>query len=445
MNDVAAAAPSLHAGLLHHAAGQWAAARSEFEAVAAITPDSVETWDLVAAAARNEGDSAGAVRALRKSLILSPDRPDTWRFLGDAYYDQGKYSHAWVCYTETLMRNPNDAEARIHAGNTAWGQGRVGMAATQWALATNSTHAGCAKYNLSRVHEINGDWPEAWRVREHRWQCAAYRAKYKRPIVDAVPQWTGEQIFGPLLVWSEEGAGDMIQNMRFVTALQDRVPLLICEVPKGLVSLCSQSFPGVQFITRDTQWGGPAPTHHLPSASLLYHNRQTTQLPAPTSYLVKPEPALPKSGRLRIGICWAGSDQHPRDRERSMTAKQLLGCLPSCAEWVSLQVGETADHWMSCEVRAPIAVLPPDADYLTTAGFMACCDVVVSVDTSCAHLAGALGCRVLTLLPHFPDPRWMLERTDTPLYSTMSLVRQEAAGEWGAVVAKVRLELESLC
>lgn len=428
---------TLTAGMLLEAEGQHDAAYAVFREVAERTNDP-NAWSLTAANAERRGHWQDAVDALTALLALDMCHVDAWRRLGDAYVGADALRSASFCYEKALNINPEHPDALVHNGNAKWNQGLVESAAHWYALALKTTAKPCAEYNLARVHEIRGDWTTARMLRESRWDCPAYAERYGRKGLTGVPRWHGHTAIPSLLVWCEEGVGDFLQGMRYLPVIAPRVERLIVEVPPSLLRLCRLSFPQYEFTER----GQPQPivSAHLPSASLAY---VANGVECGVPYLQKPGGVQPNTNL--VGLCWAGSPKYPRDRERSMPCRQLLNVLPDGAHWASLQVGPRADDWRTTGHRPPTAMLSLTADYLATASLITACSAIVTVDTSVAHLAGALGVRTVVLLPSFPDPRWLMGVGTTSLYSSMTLVRQQKEGDWSTAVNEAKAILEAQC
>ena len=213
------------------------------------------------------------------------------------------------------------------------------------------------------------------------------------------------------------------------------------------------SIPGVAQVSRD---GEPLPAYdaHLPLLSLPRVFGTTAQsIPAAIPYIGVPEAKraaaratfMPHGTKRRIGLCWAGNPAHGNDRHRSIPLAMLasLLALPGIA-WFSLQQGDPAAQIAAARGAENIVPLPEGTPLVDTAALLAELDLIITVDTSIAHLAGALSCPAWVLLPFAPDWRWQLVREDSPWYPTLRLFRQSRPGDWPSVIARVRTELEAL-
>jgi ADP-heptose:LPS heptosyltransferase len=193
---------------------------------------------------------------------------------------------------------------------------------------------------------------------------------------------------------------------------------------------------------------------HCPLTSLpLAFGTRLDTIPAKTSYLPAPpadrvtawQKRLGAHDRLRVGLVWSGNPQHPRDRARSMPLRTMAGILDADATFVSLQKEPRAEDRPTLQERTDIVVLTDHlTDFVETAALVCCLDLVISVDTSVAHLSAALGRPTWILLPHTPDYRWLLDRQDSPWYPTMRLFRQDETRDYAKVIAGVHMELMAM-
>ena len=278
-------------------------------------------------------------------------------------------------------------------------------------------------------------------------RLSARRRRPPRGVTDRV--WRGQDLEGQsILLYREQGLGDAIQFARYAPLLARRGAEVLLSSPPVLVGLLRR-LPAVAGVVSSDE---PCPRTDWACSLLDVPGILKTDLesiPGDCPYLParpRPRPLLPPTTQFRIGIVWAGSPRHERDRERSCRLDEFapLFELPG-TEFVSFQVGPRARDlrescWRALVREAPEEVAPFEA----TADALAEVDLVITVDTAMAHLAGALGRPVWTLLAFAPDWRWMLGRADTPWYPTMRLFRQPAPNDWAGVFREVRRELTAL-
>jgi hypothetical protein len=293
-----------------------------------------------------------------------------------------------------------------------------------------------------------GDYEEGWELYEWRWKD--WGRDFVRPFPQ--PLWLGDApIAGKtLLIHPEQGLGDFIQCCRYIPMVEAMGAKVLVEVTAPLVPLIS-TLKGSFSVVRS---GQPLPhfDFHCPIMSLPLAFRTTVEtIPANVPYLFA-DPArkalwqqrLGPRTRMRVGLAWSGNPSHKNDLNRSMPFRAL-------APWLALAVDF---HVLQKDIRpedaAALAQFPNVqvhsaelGDFADTAALADEMDLVISVDTSVAHLAGALGRPLWVLLPFNPDYRWFLDRSDSPWYPSATLFRQPALGDWDSVVAAVEAQLHN--
>ena len=353
-----------------------------------------------------------AVQAQRKALQLAPEHLSALNNLGKALAARNQVSESIVCLRQALRLAPD-------------------LAAAHWNLA------------LSLL--VGGWLPEGWEEFEWRLQINAHLD----PNLD-VPKWQGERVpRQTVLLCAEQGIGDCLQFLRFAPLVKARVGRVVVSCPASLVNLV-KSAEGVDEAVPDS---GPTPRCDsyamLLSLPRIFGTSFDT-LPATVPYLharfnsrQSQVPSKDPEGR-RIGLVWAGNPSHPNDANRSapLAALAPLLALPG-NQFFSLQVGPRAADLSQLKGAVPITDWSPNlGDFSDTAAALATLDLLITVDTSVAHLAGALGRPVWMLLAFAPDWRWLLQREDSPWYPTLRLFRQPAPGDWQSVVAKLAAALQ---
>ena len=264
------------------------------------------------------------------------------------------------------------------------------------------------------------------------------------------PLWLGEYPLArkTILVHAEQGLGDTIQFARYVPQLARTGAKVVLEVPKELVALLSRLEGVASVVARGDAL--PAYDVHCPAGSLpLALRTDVATIPANVPYLAADEARMAKwrerIGVLpspRIAVAWSGSADHANDRNRSITLERLAPIFAGTGSIISIQRElRSGDADALARLGNVTHVGDALADFDDTAAVMALADLVISVDTSVVHLAGAMGRPVWVLLPFQPDWRWLLGREDSPWYPTVRLFRQPRPGDWDSVIARVRDEL----
>ncbi len=477
------AAAWMNLGCLLRDEAQDIMAQASLERAVALRPDMVAGWLNLALLKRDQGKPAEAEQYLRRALEIDPANVNT--LLGWSQFRLAEHdvAGAWEWLAKALEHEPANAEvvnmkgillhtgerfaeavdafleaerlgclsASSNRGNSLMDLGRLdeSLAAHRLAVQRDPESAGSA-YNLALTELRLGLWKDGWPRYEARLR---FREVVHNPLIFKLPRWQGEPLEGrTVLLHAEQGLGDVIQFCRYaplVVARGGRALLQVheaavrlveslavvrsgeaCAAPLGLeppafdLECPLMSLPAVFGTTVDTvPWSGP----YLAADLALAAEKR----------------ALFSAPGLRIGIAWAGNPKYKADHRRSMQLATLLPLLRAFdANWISLQKGEAADQLGAL----PRDVLihdgsSHDADLAETAALMDSLDLVVTTDTSIAHLAGALGKPVWILLPHLADWRWMQRIETTPWYPTARLFRQPAAGDWPAVLVRVADEL----
>jgi len=300
-----------------------------------------------------------------------------------------------------------------------------------------------AHHNAALARLTLGDYRRGFEQYEWRWQRSgmpARRRSFGKPL------WLGEYPLARkrILIAAEQGLGDCIQFARYVPLLARAGATVVLEAPPPLCSL----FARLEGVTAVAARGDALPDFdvYCPAGSLPRALRtDVSSIPADVPYLRASEAHIAKwrerIDRLpqpRIAVAWAGSADHVNDRNRSLQLRQMAPLFALNASFVSIQRDlRAADAGELTRQPALMHVGDALADFDDTAAVVTLADLVITVDTSVAHLAGALGRPTCVLVPFWPDWRWMLERSDTPWYPTMRLCRQPKASDWESVIAQV--------
>jgi tetratricopeptide (TPR) repeat protein len=311
-----------------------------------------------------------------------------------------------------------------------------------------------AEWNLSFIHLLTGDFETGWAEREVRWTAHMRPATYPNC---AQPMWRGEDGIADktMLVFADEGFGDTIQYARYVPMLAARGARVILAVQDALQPLLSGLDGAAQCVPRS----GPLPAFdmHCSICSLPHaFGTRPDSIPAPRSYLPAASQArmqtwearlrerLGDDRKPRIGLTWAGNPLQANDHNRSAPLRTVLRLLDTGHQFISLQKAPGAEDQTLLEQTGIVDLTAHLGDFTETAALASCLDLVISVDTSVAHLCGALGRPTWVLLSYVPDHRWLLDRDDSPWYPTARLFRQGAARDWTEVIENVRRELAQL-
>ncbi|MDD5298535.1 MAG: tetratricopeptide repeat protein [Rhodocyclaceae bacterium] len=392
----------------------------------------------------------------RRALALRPDFPEALGNLGDLLRVLTRYTEAEAAFHQALRLRPDYCDAHSNLGVMLNDVRRLdeSEACFRRVLALEPGHVS-ARWNLATLELTLGRFAEGWAGYEIRFDPGCKDQCIPRPTLP-FPPWEGQSLAGKtLLVWPEQGFGDEIQFCRYVPLLKARGAAHVTLVCKPALKplLGTLAGPDSLITTQD-----PVPTHDywVPLMSLPLRLSTTPEnLPADLPYLrALPERMcewqrrLPAIGR-RVGLAWKGSSIHKNDANRSLPALSTLAPLWSVPDvrFVSLQKGNGEDEACNPPPGQPLLHLGSDIrDFGDSAAIIAQLDLLITVDTALAHVAGALGKPCWVLLPFLgSDWRWMRERRDSPWYpGAIRLFRQTAPGDWQGVLRDVVAELGSL-
>jgi Flp pilus assembly protein TadD len=382
-----------------------------------------------------------AVLALRNAVAAAPSHAEAHLNLGNALADLDDTAAAEAHMRRAIALQPDLAEAHASLGFLLTGRGDLpaAVAACQRAIDLQPDFA-VAQWNQGIAYLLAGRMTEGWA--KYEWRKRRFPAAFDAP---PGPEWDGSPLSGrTLLVLAEQGFGDTIQLCRYLPPLVVAGAQIVLECAPQLMGLL-RCLPGAALIPPRARrpaydvWADQMSLPRLCDTTLA-------TIPSAGGYL-RADPArmavwarrLPDG--LRVGLVWAGNPAHSNDRRRSVPVGALAPLLAAApGAFVSLQVGPRAaeaGHFGLAD-NAPALT-----DFAETAALVAGLDLVITVDTAVAHLAGALGIPAWVMLPHAPDWRWLLHRTDSPWYRSLRLFRQDRPGDWPGVIARVATALQA--
>ena len=386
-----------------------------------------------------------ALASCDRALALRPDHAEAHSNRGNALHALGSLEDALASYDRALALRPDYAEALTNRGVTLHQLRRFGEERSCYERAlTLEPDFAEAHSNEGWCCLLNGDLERGWEKQEWRWQTRQLEHS-KRNFTQ--PQWAGSRdIAGKtILLHAEQGLGDTIQFCRYAPLVTEYGARAVLEVQPPLSGLMNTLSSAVRVVPRGELL--PAFDMHCPLLSLpLAFGTKLGTIPAAVPYLrAVPETMKTWDARLgphyrpRIGLAWSGNPTHKNDRNRSILLKSLLPILDGIdATVVSLQRDvRDADAALLQERRDVLHFGQELKNFTDTAALVSNLDLIVSVDTAVAHLAGALAKPVWVLLPHIPDWRWLLDRDDSPWYPTARLFRQDETHAWDGVVARL--------
>jgi tetratricopeptide (TPR) repeat protein len=411
-----------------------------------LRPDSAEALANFGLALQRTGNHEHALLAYDHAIAIDPKRPNPWINRASSLVELDRYEEAVANCDRAIVLAPDNASAHYNRANALYELARNEPALAGYARAI-AINPNDPRFHFNegitrlRVGDFRGGWPK-------------YEWRWRRPETPqrnfTQPQWDGEAPLAGrgILLHAEQGFGDTIQFARYVPMVAALSGDVVLEVQPPLLDL----FAGLPGAARVVAAGTALPPFDLqcPLLSLpLAFGTELATVPAPGAYLIAP-PArvatwsvhMPPAPGPRVALCWSGSLQHKSDRHRSVAAEKLAPILSvPGVQLVSVQKDVRDSDRAFLAATSMLNFGQHMRDFADTAAILAMCDLVITVDTSIAHLAGALGRPTWVLLQHAPDFRWLMRREDSPWYPSVRLFRQAGLGDWDGVISRVTREL----
>jgi tetratricopeptide (TPR) repeat protein len=435
----------LAVAIQHHQQGRVVHAAAIYRMILDEQPDNAIARQYVGVIAHQSGDHSEAIRLIEQAILVQPGIPDFHNNLGLVFQAQGDFPRAFDCYRHAIELDPSYVEAYSNLGLALQADRRDPEAIPYFeqAILLQPDFAQ-AHWNLSISLLVTGNFERGWS--EYEWRLKTHElAGTERRFVQ--PFWQGERLDGKtILLHAEQGFGDSIQFIRYVPLIAQRGGRVVVECRPGLKKL----FETVRGIAQVIDRGEPLPAFDVHCAQLSLPSRfnaSNGNIPADTPYFYL-EPSLsarwrarmPDSGgKAKIGLAWAGNPDHSNDRHRSISPDHF-SALAATGGAVFFSLQKSAGASRAPPVPPPVSLCDLTEqvdDFADMAALISNLDLVICVDTSVAHLAGALGKPVWVLLPYASDWRWQLGREDSPWYPSMRLFRQRQRGDWDDVLRRI--------
>ena len=437
-------------GTVLQALGQLEPALAAYEQALRYMPQRVASLNNRGLVLQALGQPDAALQSYAHAIAAQPDDVAAHNNRGLLLHQLGRLPEALASFDEALRLQPGYAQGHSNRGVVLQDLKRApeALASYERALALEP-HDIETQWNQALTLLMMGDYAQGWPLYETRWQRRSFtspRRHFTQPL------WLGDApIAGKtILLHAEQGLGDTLQFCRFASQVKALGARVVLEVPQVLCGLLSR-LQGVDAVVAS---GEPLPAFdvHCPLMSLPFALKtQLDTVPHPGGYLTPhPHALAPWASRLasvqrpRVGLVWRGSAQHRHDGLRSLPLQQLLDCLPEGPHYVSLQQALSDTETACLQASGVQAWGHALHTFEDTAALCAQLDGVVSVDTSVVHLAGALGVRTWLLLAEVSDWRWLLNREDSPWYSSMQLLRCPPGRGWTPVLQQLAATLRAL-
>lgn len=395
-----------------------------------------------------------AIRTLKHAIEIQPDFLPAYNNLAAALINNNQFTEAETCLRQAIEVKPEFYETYRRLGVVLKKMRRFKEAELAYLTSVDladSTHRASVLHSLGILYLLCGQFAKGWPNYEFR-RITFQRHIYSPPL-GTIPYWHGESLSGKsLLLFFEQGLGDTIQFIRYLPQIWKMAAKVTVIVQSDLRQLLSYSLKTELYDEKNLPNGHYDFACSLHSLPMIFKTSKAT-IPHQVPYLSSRKSIASKwsnslaelsgSHRFRIGVVWAGNPHHENDCNRSIpfAAFQQLFAMQQI-DWISLQVGNRATDLP--ESSNVISLFPALTDFQETAGVIENLDLVITVDSSVAHLAGSMGKPTWTLLPFDCDWRWQTAGDSSPWYPSMRLFRQSEPGNWQAVLSKVRLSLKNI-
>lgn len=448
-------------GLALRKKGDLADAVAAYTKAVEIDPDYAEALSNLGMALIGQGKLAEAGEKLHKVVSLAPNSAKFRNNLGVLFNRLGRFEEAVAASEKAIALSENYLEAYNNLGTALMELGRFSEAKSAFEAAI-SINSECAEphHNLSLILLLTGQFKRGWQEYEWRWRHEGFSTPL-RPF--AQPWWDGSiDGVGKLLLWDEQGIGDEVLFSGLIRHISSIGIDLVVECDNRLASLLRRTYPDTTIVERSDRPSDvlkdAAITHQIPMFSIPH----VLGLPLDGTSFPNPHILVEKNCRdrlrkqykadnnpLLVGISWKSGNSQEGEK-RSIDLEKWGPILKTAnVRFVNLQYGECSDQLQAAFDRFGVEIfddetVDPLSDLESFCGQVAAMDLVISVDNSTVHFAGALGAQVWTMLPTVPDWRWGVEGDSSSWYPTMKLFRQEERGNWGSVISSVAEKLGSL-
>jgi len=441
-----------------HQSGNVQQAMQAYRQVLDQVPKNANAWCYLGIALHDQRRYQEAVAAYEKAIAIQPNFPIAWNNMGNSLRYALRPADAEKAFQKALVQNPNYVNAYKNRGTFHAWSGNLELALQSYSKAMKlSPDEPETHRNIGVISLLKGDFENGWNEYRWRWRCPE-AAKYAY----SQPKWQGQDLQGKtILLYAEQGLGDTLQFIRFAKVLHDQGAKTIVHAQPALMAIFgfaeNKLALGIdRYVPNSLPIDFPFDYHcSLLDVADVLHTIVDT-IPMPQAYL-KASPSLthywsswlnqlPKSKR-KVGLVWQGNKDHQADifRSFSLSTYEPLSNLDDI-QFISLQQGYGADQAPLWKGSRPLITLPDGTDqsggaFMDTAAILSQIDLLITSDTSIAHLAGALGRPAWVLLNKMPDWRWLLDRDDSPWYDSVRLFRQSTQSDWAEVIQQVKAAL----
>jgi Tfp pilus assembly protein PilF len=430
---------------------QFAEALPYYDQALALKPDYAEACSNRGIALQRLARYQDALAGFQQAIALKPDYANAYNNCGLALKDLKRYPEEPACYEKAIALKPDFAEAHNNLGNALQNLKRYPEALQHYeqALALNPGYVSAA-WNKALLKLLAGHFEEGYRLYEWRWR----KPDFDVPLLGNRPRWQPGQQVERLLIWAEQGVGDHIFFGGLLPEARQFARQLIALVDARLLPLFRRAMPQISFFPSNQTLAEHQFDAHLPMGSLpgYLRNSLTDFTPNRRCYLsadplraAELRQQLADPEECLVGITWKSKNPQSGD-QRTLDLNAFAGLYVPGLKFLNLQYGDVDAEIADFKTQTGIEVLQcPMVDNMQDldglAALISACDLVVSIDNTTVHLAGALGKACWVLLPCLPDWRWLLDRSDSPWYPSLRLYRQQSQTDWHDVLLQVKADL----
>ncbi|WP_031482108.1 tetratricopeptide repeat protein [Maridesulfovibrio frigidus] len=427
---------SFEEAVRNHSAGKYEEALNFYAMALSYAPDESVILSNIGVLLRSQGKFKASEECYRRALAIDPESPGCWTNLGNVLRRLGKLKEAAYCHRKAFKIDKEFIDAYYNLALVLQDMGKLDESIKNFDFCLKAK-PGDARINWDKALALlaKGDFINGFEGYEYRWQRGELRERhFKQPL------WDGSPLNGKrILLYSEQGFGDTLHLCRYVSEVAKAGGKVIFECQTELVSLLK----GLNGLDKIVSSGDKLPEFDVQASLLslpLIFKHEISTVPSACPYITPPADSgfpvhVPPGTKYKVGIVWAGKATHKNDHNRSVSVENffVFSRIPGVMLYSlqkggpSIQRDEFACGFLVRDLAAGCS------DFADTAKVMKQLDLIITVDTSVAHLAGALGIPVFVALPYNPDWRWMRERPDSPWYPSMTLFRQQEPGNWDHV------------
>jgi tetratricopeptide (TPR) repeat protein len=441
--------PIFQEGNDHYLGGRYQEARLCYEKILSVVKDNVLVWHNLGLTCNHLGDYEAAVQSFE--YPITKEYAESYIGRGAVYRAMGKYKEAMRDFAMAFVIDPYNGIAYSNYANSLreFGKPQIAVPFLQTAIALNDSDEQI-KLNLSISYLAMGEFDKAWEHYDSRWYFNAnssFKPRLPRPEYDGSQDIKDKTV----LVYGEQGFGDQIQFSRYLNMLTDLDAKVVFACRPQLVKFFTFNFPKIKVYPSTDNT--PQYDYHIPLMSLPEIFKTTIDtIPYPEKYLSVRDEAVAKwhkklgpKSKMRVGITWSGTKVAFITKFRSVPLSEMLILQNSNVELVNVAYDVTPEEKQLMKDTGIIDYSSEFTDFEDNAALIANLDLVVTVDTVTAHLAGALGIPTWVMLADYGcDWRWFLNRTDSPFYSCVKLFRQKGDGKWSPLLLEMHNLLDKL-